>query len=144
MWRWLPALLASMWGAACLGCGGGRELARVSGKVTFNGKPVSGGSLTFSPQGGSTEANPGKPAVGVVRDGNYSLGTFAESDGAFVGKHTVSYSAPLLDYPPGIQPKPGSPPPLSGYEGLVPRSVSVEVKPGANQIDVELAPGGKS
>jgi hypothetical protein len=122
------------------GCGGGKT-ASVSGQVTYQGKPVTGGSLSFSPIPQSGEREPGKPGTATVGpDGNYEVGTYDEDDGAVIGKHQVSYSAPVLPFPEGKDPQPGEMPPQSGFEGLVPRVETVEVKPGQNTIDIELVP----
>jgi hypothetical protein len=49
------------------GCGG----ARLEGKVTFNGEPVDGGTISLIPEGGG----PGQRNVpGQINDGKYSLG----------------------------------------------------------------------
>lgn len=74
-----------------LGCGSGedrRPVAKVHGKVTYNGKPLQIGSLLFVPKGGgpSAEAN-------IDRDGNYWMGTYALADGAVLGQHQVMITA---------------------------------------------------
>jgi hypothetical protein len=48
------------------GCGSGK--ATVSGRVTFNGEPVSRGSITLLPAGGK-----GQPAGGNVENGGFSI-----------------------------------------------------------------------
>jgi len=122
------------------GCGGGKT-ASVSGQVTYNGKPVTGGSLSFTPIPTSGGQEPGKPGAAVVGDdGKYVVGTYGETDGAVIGKHQVNYSAPVLPFPEGREPRPGESPPRSGFEGLVPRIDTVEVKRGSNTIDIELVP----
>jgi hypothetical protein len=125
------------------GCGGGRTAA-VSGKVTYQGKAVTGGSLTFTPVAASGDREPGKPGSAEVQpDGRYVVGTYSRGDGAVIGPHRVSYAPPVLPYPDGKEPKPGESPPSSGYEGLVPKTAEVEVRAGTNTIDVELVPEGK-
>jgi len=121
------------------GCSGG--LAKVTGKVTYNGKPVTGGTLNFNPMASDKDANPGKGASGPVQqDGTYTLGTNSPGDGAVVGKHKVFYNPPPANYPPGVTPKASQPPPPTGFEGLVPKTDEVEVKSGSNTIDIELGP----
>lgn len=115
------------------GCGGG-DKGSVSGKVTYKGQAVTGGSLTFIPAG---TGNPGKPATGEVKsDGTYVLGTNSASDGAAIGTHKVVYSAPVLEAKREL--KPGEGPPRSPFHGLTPKTVQVEVKAGSNTIDIEL------
>lgn len=72
---------------AC-GCSEGDGLQReaVSGKVTFDGKPLDRGSIQFLPM----EANQGAGAWGEVVNGAYSI---AASDGPVAGKYSVSISS---------------------------------------------------
>jgi len=51
------------------GCGGGGNNAAVSGKVSYNGAPVTGGTLKFYPEG-STEFTTGA----IAPDGTFSFG----------------------------------------------------------------------
>jgi len=73
------------------GCGGNRNrprTAKVTGVVTYDGKPIPSGSLLFVPVGG------GSPAQGnIATDGTYTLGTFTESDGAILGDFKVMITA---------------------------------------------------
>jgi hypothetical protein len=118
------------------GCGASNE-ATVKGKVVANGQPVTGGSLTFSPMG-STGA---EAAIGTVNaDGTFSLSAHS-AEGASLGKHRVLYTAPPPDVPadwtgqglpPGVKPSP--------YANLVPKEGEVELKPGDNEVTVELVP----
>lgn len=132
-------------GMACLlGCSGGgsHATAKASGKVTYKGQPVEGGSLTFTPL--ASGPNPGKQgAASIQKDGSYVAGTYAPNDGLVIGKHRVSYSAPPMPFPEGGL-KPGEQEPKSPYYGLVPRQPEVEIKSGSNTVDVELLPGGST
>jgi hypothetical protein len=78
----LPLVLA-------LGCGGAK-LAPVSGKVTLDGQPLAGATVSFQPIApqGSTEAGPGSSAK-TDDKGEYKLTTDKGVDGAVVGKHRV-------------------------------------------------------
>lgn len=70
---------------AAAGCGGGppRPLA-VRGQVTYQGRPLARGTVTFIP------AEPGPPATGQIQpDGQYTLSTFRPGDGALPGRYTV-------------------------------------------------------
>jgi hypothetical protein len=79
----LPALLA-------VGCGGGPNLAPVSGVVTVDGKPYPNAVVSFQPlaQPGSTDTGMGSSAV-TDENGRYTLTTIDGKNGATVGKHKV-------------------------------------------------------
>jgi hypothetical protein len=126
------------------GCSGGGEkpTAPVSGNVTFEGKPVEGGSLTFTPQ--ATGPNPGKQgAASIQKDGSFLAGTYSQNDGVLIGKVRISYSAPSMPFPEGGL-KPGEQEPRSPYYGLVPKQTDAEIKAGSNTLDVELIRGGSA
>ena len=131
-------VLASLTGLS--GCGGGgqeRAVAPVKGKVTANGQPVKGGSVTFRPtaQVAGKSGVTGKPASGAVKDdGTFVLSTYGDGDGAVIGKHVVTFT-PFMKGPESDDDKPAPSP----YAGMVPKSPDVEVKPGANDIAIELA-----
>jgi len=62
-------------------------MARVSGLVTLDDKPLAGASVLFMPVEGGV---PGRAAT--KEDGSFSLSTFEEQDGALVGRHRVAVS----------------------------------------------------
>lgn len=131
-------IVGLLFSVALVGCSSG-GLAPVSGTVTYNNKPVAGGSLIFSPIAGGGEANPGKPATATIqKDGTYTLGTNGTADGAKIGRHRVSYTPPPLDVPEEKLHDPKFNPPPSPYARLEPKSQEVEVKSGSNKIDIEL------
>ncbi len=126
-------LLAATW----TGCGPSGTTAPVSGTVRAQGQPVSGGVVTFAPLG--TEATLGKPAVGAVQsDGTYVLGTDSKGDGAVMGRHRVTYSPPTVESAPLQEGKHAEALPSSPYAGLIPQQAEVEVKPGSNEINIDL------
>ena len=91
----LPLLIALM---AAIGCSskGAFDTVPVQGTVTFDGKPVTEGTLDFVPVSGSDQAMVGKPAAAKINpDGTYAAGTYGTSDGVVPGKKRVRYSAPL-------------------------------------------------
>jgi hypothetical protein len=61
---------------------------RVSGTVTYAGKPVERGMISFVPA-----AADGRGASGEIKDGAYTLTTNTPEDGAFPGKYKVTVSA---------------------------------------------------
>jgi hypothetical protein len=71
------------------GCSDGRPArATVTGSISYNGKPLSIGSLVFIPIGG------GPPAQGKVnREGIYEMGTYEEDDGVIPGDYKVMITA---------------------------------------------------
>jgi hypothetical protein len=71
------------------GCGGDRlRTAKVNGKVTYKGKPVPNGTVTFIPEGG------GPSATGEIQsDGTFTMTTYSSGDGAILGKHKVVIAA---------------------------------------------------
>ena len=121
----VPAVLA--------GCSGG--MGQVSGKVTYKGAAVKGGTLIFSPTGG------GKPASATIKeDGTFTAGTYNPGDGVLVGTHKVSFTAPepVLTEKQRTDPNYIAPP--SPYGGLAPKTTEVQIKSGSNTIDIELGP----
>jgi hypothetical protein len=71
--------------AALSGCGSGRPKPYpTTGRITYQGKPVSEGTIVFHPAHG-------RPAVGVIAaDGSYRLTTFEQGDGALPGRYAVT------------------------------------------------------
>jgi hypothetical protein len=77
----LAALLAVA--ATVTGCGKGRALAPVSGKVTYQGKSLPYGRVMLQPQSG-------QPSTGDIQsDGTFQMVTPGEGTGASVGKNMV-------------------------------------------------------
>lgn len=72
------------------GCGGSNpKTIKVVGKVSYQGKPVTQGTVTFQPTK-TAEGAPNRPATGVLSaDGTYELSTFEAGDGAIPGEYTV-------------------------------------------------------
>jgi hypothetical protein len=102
--------MKSISGIACLtliafvvvGCGKGPkrpDVARVSGVVKFDGKPVEGATITFS-----NNKSP-RIATGMTdASGTYQLTTFSTNDGAIPGEHVVTISK--FDQPAGTATSP--------------------------------------
>lgn len=119
----MVVLLVSV--AYFVGCGGPSK-AKVKGKVTYNGKPVDGGMISFNPPEGEVPIS-----VKIGSDGTYE----AE---AVVGKNNVSYVAPQVEAGPEVTGPENAPKP-SPFEGLQPKTKEVEVKAGDQEINIELA-----
>ena len=85
--RWIATLLlASAW-CVVPGCGSGRpQTTRVTGTVTYQGKPVEQANVMFA-------CKTGRPAEAITdAAGRFILTTFREGDGAIGGDHTVVIS----------------------------------------------------
>jgi hypothetical protein len=114
------------------GCGSNSGLARVKGKVTLNGQPLEGATVTFQPT-----AADGSPSSGVTdADGRYELMFTFDTPGAMPGEHVVSIGTAGTDIDD------------EGYEVERPERVPAKynrqttlkrtVKPGRNTIDFPL------
>ncbi len=123
------------------GCGtGAPPKAQAKGKVTFNGEPVKGGTITFAPFAGS-----GFQGIGKVKDdGTFVMMTEKEGDGAPIGKGILAYAPEAIPWDPPEWDGKGEPPqaPKNQFDGLVPKQTDIEIKAGDNDITVELVPAG--
>ena len=77
--------------AAVSGCGSSEAkpyltaTVPVKGKVIYQGKNLTGGSIIFEPEGAGREAR------GTIQaDGTFTLSTYAKDDGAVLGPHRVA------------------------------------------------------
>ena len=117
---------------SALGCGG--QTAPVEGRVKFkDGSDVSvlaGYEVDFQPEGGKTSAT-GQ----IAPDGTFKLTTFGADDGAIPGQHRVAITPPP-------SPDPDKPPEKSKlptkYSSFDTSELAVEIKPGRNNIELEL------
>ena len=75
--------------ALLIGCKGNpRDVAKTTGVVIMDGKPLTGGRIMFQPFAEGEEKRVGKMAVAQIQsDGTFVLTTYEEGDGAVVGKH---------------------------------------------------------
>ena len=119
------------------GCGrSGPEMAPVSGRVAYQGKPVPKGTIAFVPV-----APNGRTATGALGpDGSYTLQTEEPEDGAQLGEYRVTISAHdevVLDYTPAqpIKPKLLAPP---QYENPETSGLKKTVVHGSNVFDFDL------
>jgi hypothetical protein len=144
-------LLASA--ALLLGCGGDPrkpKLGRVSGKVTYNGKPVTKGVVSFVPVSGPGTAT-GQSATGEIgSDGSYQLTTFESGDGAVLGEHRVIVQSreddpvlkgggmPIPDKQGRLNIKPPTYLVPQKYATTGNSPLSFTVKEGSNRYDIEL------
>ena len=111
-------------------------MATVSGRVTYQGKPVPKGTITFIP------VSPGgRNATGALApDGAYTLQTEAPEDGAQLGEYRVTiwaHDEAVLDYIPAqpVKPKLLAPP---KYENPDSSGLTRTVVRGRNVFDFNL------
>jgi len=87
--RGLIAVIACAVLVAIIGCSGGPKrppTVKVTGKVTMNGTPVPGATVSFQ-----STAPGGRAAVGITDGaGQYVLTTFEAGDGAIAGDYGVA------------------------------------------------------
>jgi hypothetical protein len=128
----LPAVCLAI-AIVAAGCGNHRNLAFVSGKVTYHGKPLQFGSVMFQPESG-------QPATAAIQpDGTFTMATRGEGDGASVGKNRVRVSC-FESQSPSYKPANG-PGELSLGKSLIPQKyssyetsgITVEVRSGTNE-----------
>lgn len=128
---------AAILALASAGCGsGGPAMARVSGKVTYKGQPVTKGLITF--QAASPDGRNATSPIGP--DGSYNLQTEAPGDGAQLGDYTVAVSTreeEVLDYIPTkpVPPKRSTP---EKYEDPKTSGLTATVKGGSNTQNFDL------
>jgi len=121
---------------AIVGCGGsGPARTPVAGKVTLNGQPVKGGSLTFAPVTSDPNAA-SAPVIAKIKDD----GTFEVTGGAVAGKQKLMFEPPPSNWQAPVWDGTGSPPkePPNPYAGLKPKATEVEIAATANNLTIEL------
>jgi hypothetical protein len=79
---------------ATCGCNRGPDTAVVKGVVRLDGKPLTYGTVRFTPKAG-------RSATGFIEsDGSFTLGTFTKTDGAIVGLSRVAVATFKHSGPP--------------------------------------------
>ncbi len=122
-----------------LGCGeSGPKLNPVAGKISYDGKPLTRGTISLRPEKASAKETSIEPYAEIKADGSFELKTGAK-DGAPVGKYIV-----LVTATEEIDPKNASAAP----KDLIPRKygdpqspmlrLEVVEKPSPNQYDIVL------
>ena len=79
-------MAVALLGAALVGCGdpNAPDTGKVHGQITYNGEPVEGCSVVFTPQAGGRSSSAMTDA-----DGSYELKYTISTMGALVGQHKV-------------------------------------------------------
>lgn len=135
--------------AFVLGCGGGdgakpmKNLVPVKGTVTYDGKPLDHGMVSFAPAEGSA----GQPATGKIENGSFTMITTVSAPGVVAGKYRVrieSTDAAGTPAPPPLNPGDKYTPPKSliseKYTDFKSSGLKVDVKPGMEPLKWDLKP----
>jgi hypothetical protein len=120
---------------ALAGCGGGNpKTAPVKGTVTYKGRPVPNGTVTFIPESGPTATGELGP------DGSYTLTTFRRGDGAVPGRYTVVIVAMQDNAGRLPEERTPLPPPIvpEKYTSAVTSDLRAEVEDRENTLDFPL------
>lgn len=123
---------------AATGCGSsGPAMGRVSGTVTYKGKPLEKGMVTFIATDGERPN-----ATGPIEAGSYSLQTTEPGDGAVVGEYKIAVSdldpnanIPELPGAPSKQPKSALP---KQYLSADTSGLTFKVESGSQTKDIAL------
>ncbi len=123
--------------ASLAACGCGRETGKVTGRVTFQGKPVTEGRIMFSdPEYGTYFTAP------LDANGRFEMRT-AEGPGLWVGPYKVTILPSIVDPPIGPAPPPKPRPVLNipaRYRDPKTTPISVEVGASNEPFDFVLEP----
>ena len=133
---WTPALGLLFLGACVLGCTreGTARTAKVTGTVSYNGTPLEGANVTFTP------AN-GRPGTGTTdASGKFSVSTFSQGDGAVPGNHVVTITDAAPSAP---EPMPGTPE-AENYQPPKPRFPAKYSDPSTTTFKFEVKKGEKN
>ena len=121
--RGFCAMMLILLGVACAGCGSTSPVAKVHGKVEIDGRPLATGFIVTRP-------NSGRGAKGVIKDGEFELGTYTDNDGALLGTHAVGIVA--------NEPSQGSGPEAKAGKSLIPARYN---SPDSSQLSIEVESG---
>lgn len=90
---------------ALAGCSSAPEfpVAKASGQVLCDGKPVPSVRVYFAPVAQKGKKDTGRPASGNAgEDGSFVLSTFGDEDGAVIGKHNIMVDGPHPEEDPAF------------------------------------------
>ena len=128
----LQAIALVLYFIGLSGCG--PSIANVKGKVSADGKEVTGGGIVLSPLGTDGKAAGGKPGMADIgSDGTFSMDV--ELPSASSSRFAVRFS------PPQPLPTKAFKDGVIAYNGYMPKQAEVELKPGPNAVAIEIAPG---
>jgi hypothetical protein len=131
----VPCLLLSL----AVGCTGQPTLQPVSGHVTLNNKPMSGGNVTFKPDKAKGNNFGGEPTAEIDASGDYTLTTRGKP-GAPAGWYKVVVTAPPGDLTDPDKVKPNvliNPKYLDAAKTPLEKEVVATPQAGAYDLDVQ-------
>jgi hypothetical protein len=120
------------------GCGSNLpQTIRVTGRVTFDGKPPPGpGSVYFLPVEAS-EGFPSRPATGDFdKDGNFKAKTFDPGDGLMPGKYIMYIEC--WESPPNLEGKPVKSYVPQKYQSAQTSGFKLDITPDMGPQEIEL------
>ena len=129
--------------AGCSGGNDGPKLAKCSGTVTYQGKPLPNAQLLFIPQEVVAAKSAFTARAVTTAEGHYRLGTMSDGDGVVPGKYQVSITARGPGKPIPSDVNPG----LDASEAFLPGPPLIPEKyfrPETSGLTVEIPAGGTS
>ena len=125
-------------GTVPTGCGKSEVIGKVSGKVTFQGEPVSEGLVLLS------NAEKGVHVMAELRgDGTFDVET-ADGFGLPPGTYQVAITPPRVEFPidptealPVVREYPNIP---AKYHDAATSELTIAVEEGQNRLDVDMSP----
>lgn len=139
-WKlWPIAILLFVTIAGCGGSGSKRKLVQVSGTVTYEGKPLTSGTITFVGEGQS----PVNAAGEISSSGTYKLSTETPGDGAAPGSYKIrieSWASPPKMDETGVDPGKSAVPEKYGRIETSGLTATVKDSPATQKFDFALAP----
>jgi hypothetical protein len=132
--RSLAIALAAL--TVCAGCNSKSSVGKVHGKVTLDGRPLAFGQIATIPSAG-------RGAHGVVKDGEFQLGTYGENDGAVIGSHKVAVIAREAAKDKGPEAAAGKSLIPDRYTNPYTSQLSIDVQSGDNTPTLELKSDGR-
>lgn len=139
-----PVWLACMWcvaavGLAVTGCGqGSPKLTPASGVVLIDGEPAADISVQFLPDEVEGETRPTSYAV-TDAQGQFTLKTYEQGDGAVTGGHSVILVDTLEERPEQGQ-EVSQPPRLDSRYSTLTGGLRIEVVEGGAPIEIAVSP----
>jgi hypothetical protein len=125
-------------GLAMVGCGSGKRLEPVAGKVTFEGKPVAKAQIRFVNREAAIDM------MAVADDNGVYKVVMAKGAGLPVGEYRVAVMPPVVDVPIGQTARPMNVEQRSNipdkYRRPETSGLALTVKPGDNVLDVDMQP----
>jgi len=127
-------ILLGVFVLAAVGCGEDKKVAvhPVKGQVLYDGKPAVGVQVFLSPTSAPAIPKiPSNPHGKTDANGEFTLTTFADGDGAAEGGYQV-----IFHWPPEVKAdeEGGDVDRLLGWYNGVNSKLSVQIKPGANTL----------